>query len=126
MWIREQIKPYKSVFLSFYMHIGAVQGRALICVVLSVSTSAYMHTNAQMVPAIALPGLPAAPKLAHPSVRTARITQVVLPRGFLSQSPSREWGKPRRIISACASSKGYVPWQHRKESGGKGSHPLQL
>lgn len=58
-------KAYKSVFVSSYTHLGAVQGRALIFTPLYTCTSAYMHVNAQMVSAIALPSLPTAPKLTY-------------------------------------------------------------
>lgn len=64
------------------MHIGAAQGRAPICVALYVCISAYTHGNTQMVSAISLPGLPAAPNLTYPSVRTASMTQAVLLWGF--------------------------------------------
>lgn len=62
---KREHKAYKSVFVSSYTHLGAVQGRALIFTPLYTCTSAHMHVNAQTVSALALPSLPTAPKLTY-------------------------------------------------------------
>lgn len=109
---------YKSVFLSSYAHIGVVQGRTLMCLALYVCTSACTCTNAQMVSAITLPSLPPAPKPTYPSVSTARITQVVVPRCWL-QSQSQE-------AKENHTPKKHTPWRHLKERGRQRSHPCNL
>lgn len=95
-------KAYKSVFVSSYTHLGAVQGRALIFTPLYTCTSAYMHVNARMVSAIALPSLPTAPKLTYIPVCAQTVLHSLSSPGVSVTVPQVRSGETKENhISLC-------------------------